>query len=72
MEGTKLKYHEQTRERKRIIYGFIKKYYETATPRDVISGLHSAVENNGKLTAVLTDLTMIYNEHKSKQEAKIH
>lgn len=53
-------YSTASREQKKILYGFIKRYYETATPRDVISGLHKAATNyTGRLCAVITDLSMV-------------
>jgi hypothetical protein len=55
-----INYNTATREEKRIIYRFIKTVYETATPRDVISGLHrAATDYTGKKVAVLTDLKKV-------------
>lgn len=59
MEGTILKYSDYEKAQKRQIFNFIRKVYPNTTPRDVISGLHSAICKNGILVAVSTDLSMV-------------
>lgn len=55
----KLKYGDYEKPQKRQIFNFIRKVYPNATPRDVISGLHSAICENGMLVSVVTDLSMV-------------
>ena len=56
---TTLEYFDQSKKGKRQIISFIRKYYEGATIRDIISGLHKAILRDGKLVGVATDLQMV-------------
>jgi hypothetical protein len=58
MEGI-LKYGDYEKPQKIQIFNFIRKVYPNATPRDIISGLHSVICKNGMLVSVSTDLSMV-------------
>ena len=55
-----LEYKELTRSQKRQVVAFIKRFYEDASAREIISGMYKAVEKRGFLVGVVFDMEKAY------------